>query len=80
LKFDASAANWFGYYFGNFLIIVLTLGLGLAIMPWRAWSFYMRHLRTVGTLDTDALLQTQLAAPTQGDGIADAIGFSLMPF
>jgi uncharacterized membrane protein YjgN (DUF898 family) len=80
LAFDAGAASWFGYYFGNLLIIVLTLGLGLAIVPWRAWSFYMRYLRTVGTLDTDALLQTQLAAPTQGDGIADAIGFSLMPF
>ncbi len=80
LEFHAGTASWFGYYFGNALIVVLTLGLGLAIMPWRAWSFYMRHLRTVGSLDTDALLQTRLAAPKQGDGIADAIGFSLLPF
>jgi hypothetical protein len=62
------------------LIIVLTLGLGLAIMPWRAWSFYSRHLRTSGNLDVDALLQTQLAAPTQGEGIADSLGFTLLPF
>jgi uncharacterized membrane protein YjgN (DUF898 family) len=80
LEFDASAASWFTYYLVNFLIVVLTLGLGVAVLPWRAWSFYLRHLRTIGSLDTDMLLQTQLTAPTQGDGIADAIGFSLMPF
>jgi uncharacterized membrane protein YjgN (DUF898 family) len=80
LEFNATAGNWFGFYFGNLLIVVLTLGLGLMVMPWRAWSFYLGHIRTVGTLDTDSLFQTELAAPTQGDGIADAIGFSLTPF
>lgn len=79
-SFNATAGQWLRYYIGNVLIIVLTLGLGLMVMPWRAWSFYMRHLQTVGALDTDNLLQTQLAAPVQGDGIADALGFSLTPF
>jgi uncharacterized membrane protein YjgN (DUF898 family) len=80
LEFDATTVNWLTYYLGNLLIIVLTLGLGLAIMPWRAWSFYSSHLRTSGSLDVDALLQTQLAAPTQGEGIADSLGFTLLPF
>lgn len=79
-EFTATTGAWLRYYLGNILIVVLTLGLGLMIMSWRAWSFYMRHIRTVGSIDTNALLQTQLAAPTQGDGIADALGFSLTPF
>jgi uncharacterized membrane protein YjgN (DUF898 family) len=80
LAFEATTFDWLGYYVINILIIVLTIGLGLAIMPWRAWSFYSRHLRTIGSLDVDSLLQTQLAAPTQGEGIADALGFTLLPF
>jgi uncharacterized membrane protein YjgN (DUF898 family) len=80
LAFDATAMNWLSYYVGNVLIVALTLGLGLTIMPWRAWSFYTRHLRVAGTLDADALLQTELAAPSQGEGIADALGFTLLPF
>jgi uncharacterized membrane protein YjgN (DUF898 family) len=80
IRLYGTTVNWLTYYLGNLLIVVLTLGLGLAIMPLRAWSFYSSHLRTSGRLDVDTLLQTQLAAPTQGEGIADSLGFTLLPF
>ena len=78
--FAATTGAWLRYYVVNALIVVLTLGLGLMIMPLRAWAFYMRNIRTVGFLDTENLMQTQLASPSQGEGIADALGISILPF
>ena len=71
-RFEASTGDWVRYYVVNALIVVLTLGLGLLVMPFRTWSFFIGHLETEGALDTDAMLQTTLEAPRQGDGIADA--------
>ncbi len=78
--FAATTDAWLRYYAVNALIVVVTLGLGLTIMPLRAWAFYMRNIRTVGFLDTENLMQTQLASPSQGEGIADALGISILPF
>jgi uncharacterized membrane protein YjgN (DUF898 family) len=78
--FSATTGSWFKYYLVNVLIVVLTLGLGLMVMPYRAWKFYMTNLRTDGVLDIDHLMQTDLAAPSQGEGLADALGFSVLPF
>lgn len=77
-RFDATARQWIGFYLGNIAIVVVTLGFGYLIMPYRLWGFYVRHLSTVGTLDFDALAQTSLAAPGQGEGLADA--FDIAPF
>ena len=70
--FDAGAVQLLGFALGNIALIVLTLGLGAMMMPYRVWSFYLRHLATTGHLDVDALTQTTLASPIQGDGLADA--------
>jgi uncharacterized membrane protein YjgN (DUF898 family) len=78
--FAATTGAWLRYYVVNALIVILTLGLGFMIMPLRAWAFYMRNIRTVGSLDTENLMQTQLASPSQGEGIADALGISILPF
>ena len=78
--FAATTGAWLRYYVVNALIVVFTLGLGLTIMPLRAWAFYMRNIRTEGFLDTENLLQTELASPSQGEGIADALGISILPF
>ena len=61
---------------GNLALIVFTFGFGLMMMPYRTYGFYARRLVTNGTLDTDHLLQTRLAAPVQGDGLADAFDVS----
>lgn len=70
--FGARTMDWLRYYLGNALIVALTFGLGVIVLPYRIWSFYARNLVTVGALEAGALEQTRLAAPTQGDGIADA--------
>lgn len=76
LRFDATTGDFLKFYLGNIAIVVLTLGFGLIVMPFRIWGFYVRHLATVGTLDVDRLLQTSLDAPVQGDGLADAFDAS----
>ncbi len=78
--FAATTGAWLRYYLINALIVIFTLGLGLMIMPLRAWAFYMHNIRTTGFLDTENLIQTQLASPSQGEGIADALGISILPF
>ena len=75
---SVSARELLLFYLGNIAIVALTLGLGAVMMPYRIWSFYVRRLATVGHFDVDAMLQTSLAAPVQGDGLADA--FDVSPF
>lgn len=70
--FDAGAPQLLRFTLGNLALIALTLGVGVIMMPYRIWSFYVRHLATTGYLDPDSLGQTELAAPVQGDGLADA--------
>ena len=76
LGFPVTTSGIISFYVGNVLIIVLTLGLGIIVLPYRNWTFYVRHLTAAGTLDANALAQSTLAGPTQGDGIADAFDMS----
>lgn len=69
---DVSGGALIRFYLGNAAIVVLTLGLGILVMPFRTWSFYLGRLQTEGALDVDSLMQTSLQGPAQGDGIADA--------
>ena len=71
-RFSATAGDLLKFALANFAIVVFTFGLGTIFMPFRVWTFYVRHLSTIGSLDVDALLQTSLVAPVQGDGLADA--------
>jgi len=73
---EVGAGDLARFYLGNAAIVVLTLGLGIMVMPFRTWSFYLRRLRTEGALDADELMQTSLQGPKQGDGIADAFDLS----
>ncbi|MBV8971800.1 MAG: DUF898 family protein [Sphingomonadaceae bacterium] len=70
--FTARAGQFLAFMLGNLAIIAFTLGLGVLMMPYRVWSFYLRHLQTTGSLDTAALGQTRLRGPSQGDGLVDA--------
>ncbi|MGL6044577.1 MAG: DUF898 family protein, partial [Sandaracinobacteroides sp.] len=70
--FLATTTDWLKFYAGNLAWVVLTLGLGLLVLKYRQWRFWMEHLEIHGELDTEAIRQSVLAAPIQGDGLADA--------
>ncbi len=76
LSLDVTPLGLIGFYLGNIAIVVFTLGLGVIIMPYRSFGFYARRLSTIGAFDADKLLQTSLAGPVQGDGLADAFDIS----
>jgi uncharacterized membrane protein YjgN (DUF898 family) len=71
-EIDIKAADLLGFWLVNIVLVVFTLGLGVIMMPYRIFSFSARRVRITGTLDVAALQQTDLAAPRQGDGLADA--------
>jgi uncharacterized membrane protein YjgN (DUF898 family) len=70
--FSATTGDWLRFYAGNAAWVVLTLGIGALLLRFRLWRFWMEHLEIHGELDTEAILQSQLASPVQGDGLADA--------
>jgi uncharacterized membrane protein YjgN (DUF898 family) len=76
-RFDATTRNWLRYYIGTALWVTFTFGLGLLVLTFRHWRFVMRHLVIDGSIDPDALRQSELDVPGQGEGIADALGVSV---
>ncbi len=72
-RFGAGTGDWLRYYIGNLVLVVLTLGIGGLLLPYRFWSFHVRHLDAMGSLDADRLMQTTLAQPGHGEGLADAL-------
>jgi uncharacterized membrane protein YjgN (DUF898 family) len=70
--FLATVGDWVRFYLGNAALVILTLGVGALLLRWRLWRFWMEHLELHGELDTEAIRQSQLRAPIQGDGLADA--------
>lgn len=72
LRMDVTAGDLLRFTLGNLALVVLTLGLGAIMLPYRVYGFYARRISTIGALDIDAVRQTDLAAPVQGDGLADA--------
>lgn len=71
-EIDITARDLLGFWLVNLVLIVFTLGLGLIMMPYRIYSFYARRVRVSGSFDEAMLRQTDLGAPRQGDGLADA--------
>ena len=70
--FSATTMDWLKFYAGNVAWVVLTLGVGLLLLRFRLWRFWMEHLELYGELDTEEIRQSVLKAPVQGDGLADA--------
>lgn len=77
LRFTATTGDWARFMLGNAALVALTLGLGLIMLPYRVYGFMMRHMEAEGALSPQAIAQSQLAQPGQGEGIADA--FDLVP-
>ena len=73
--FTARTGEWLMLVLGNLAIIVFTLGFGLLIIPYRNWSFIVRHMHVSGHVHLDQLVQSSTRAPTDAEGIADAFDF-----
>jgi uncharacterized membrane protein YjgN (DUF898 family) len=70
--FTASSADWFKLIGGHALLLVGTLGLGFVFLPYRNWKFLITHLEAYGTIDLDALTQSQTDMGKHGEGLLDA--------
>lgn len=71
-EFDASTKDWFKLLFGDFALVLFTLGIGSIFLDYRHWRFFIDHLEGYGEIDIDALSQSTTAEVTQGEGLLDA--------
>jgi len=76
LRLNATLKDWLLFVLGNAALLVFTLGLGFIMLRYRVYAFALRHLEAEGALDPDAIAQSQLAVPMQGEGLADVFDFS----
>ena len=73
--FNARSRDWLLLFLGNVGLVIVTLGIGIAFLGYRNWSFFVRHLDATGTVLLDDL--TQSAADTGGDAEGLASAFDL---
>jgi uncharacterized membrane protein YjgN (DUF898 family) len=71
-EFDATTLQWLGLFLGNIALAIVTLGFGLTYWGYRNWSFMVRHMRIMGTVDLSQLTQSTVQAPREAEGFADA--------
>lgn len=69
---DVTGASLARLIFGNALIVVFTLGLGLPLARIRSGRFVAERLEVAGEMDVDAVVQSSLARPRTGEGLAEA--------
>ncbi|MBZ6377510.1 hypothetical protein B5C34_04560 [Pacificimonas flava] len=72
LRFTASTLDWIKLYLGHALLVLVTLGFGLLFIGYRNWAFFVRHLEASGTIDPDAIRQSELRMRTDAEGLAEA--------
>lgn len=71
--FNASAIEWMELYLGDIVLVIATLGLGWVFVGYRHWRFYIRHFQVLAPLDPATLAQSRSRAPSQGEGLLDAL-------
>lgn len=74
LRIDVETWDVVRFYLGN--IVLVMFYVGILLMPFRNWSFMARRIWIEGEYDARDLMQSELAAPSQGDGLADAFDVS----
>ncbi len=73
IRTSVTTGTLFRHRFGNFLIFVFTLGLGLPILWHRNARFFARHLEIVG-LDRPELIEQAKAPPSRvSEGLLDML-------
>ena len=71
-EFTARSKDWVLLFLGHVGIVVATLGIGLAFLSYRNWSFFIRHLEASGNVDLDSLTQSPTERTTDAEGLASA--------
>ncbi|MCC6924014.1 MAG: DUF898 domain-containing protein [Nitrosomonas sp.] len=59
---------------GNFLILILTLGLGLPVIMQRNLRFFAQHTQVKGNLETSSIKQTASRKPADAEGLHTVMG------
>jgi uncharacterized membrane protein YjgN (DUF898 family) len=72
-EFTARTSDWLKLILGNLGLVIVTLGIGLLVLPFRNWRFAVRHMEARGAVDLDALKQSTTRAQTDAEGTADAL-------
>lgn len=80
LAFDmrATGLSLMWLYLGNVLIIIFTLGLGLAFTQMRTMKYFFHRLEPLGDIDPDTIAQSEIRRPRIGEGLADALDLGLI--
>lgn len=74
LEFDfkARSLDWIILFVGNVLLVVLTLGIGYIMIPYRNWKFFITHMEAYGEVNLDDLTQSTTERSKHGEGLLDA--------
>ncbi|GAB5351872.1 YjgN family protein [Qipengyuania sp. 483] len=70
--FEASTADWIKLYLGDFVLVVLTLGIGFVFLSYRHWKFFIVHMEAGGDILLDELTQSTTTTARHGEGLLDA--------
>lgn len=71
-EFTARSADWILFWLANMAIIFCTLGIGYIFLPYRNWTFFVRHMEAYGKVDLDAMTQSSTTRAGHGEGLLDA--------
>jgi len=71
-QFHARSKDWLLLFLGDIALVVLTLGVGIAFIGYRHWSFFIRHMGATGEVRLDQLTQSQASGTREAEGFADA--------
>jgi uncharacterized membrane protein YjgN (DUF898 family) len=71
-RIEATAGAVIGLALGNFLLLILTLGVAWPYINQRVVRFVVDRLRLEGKIDVDRIAQSQVPLLKRGEGLADA--------
>jgi uncharacterized membrane protein YjgN (DUF898 family) len=71
-EFTARSADWILFTLANMAIVICTLGIGYIFIPYRNWSFFVRHMEAYGEINLDELTQSDTVRTGHGEGLLDA--------
>lgn len=54
-------------------LMLIPFGMTSALIRYRSWAFFIRHLEASGEVDLADLTQSQTRAPRQGEGLLDTL-------
>lgn len=73
-EFTARSKHWLLLFLGDIALVAGTLGIGIAFLGYRHWSFFIRHMGATGEVDLTQLTQSTARGSREAEGFADAFG------